>query len=294
MKRMEPSLVSGPGSDGPVTKCFLSTCPPSSAESAALAVGLNLDGKPLMPPRFHDIAWQPSQIFEEQDDPDRTLVQFPPPSFLQLRDPIVQQQKTRMDALPVPSTSGSFARVVHGLLDECDCAELIGSINEKGFTPALLNVGRGRQKLEPFVRNGHRVIVDSEALSAWLFEVLKPHLPVELYGGKLVDLNERLRFLCYTPGQEFAMHMDGNFRRPQNHPRAGDSSRVTVQLYLHDVPEEHGGATTFDLLRGGLLPCQPKAGSALIFTQDLMHEGSLLTKGLKYTVRTEAMYSKGP
>merc|ERR1712032_1419800 len=117
--------------------------------------------------------------------------------------------------------------------------------------------------------------------------------PEELSGGRLVELNDRLRFLCYTPGQEFAMHMDGNYRRPQDHRRAGDSSRVTVQLYLHDVPQANGGATTFAFGGWGQaqnhVPCQPKAGSALIFTQNLMHEGSLLKKGLKYTVRTEAM-----
>ncbi|CAE8604289.1 unnamed protein product, partial [Polarella glacialis] len=87
---------------------------------------------------------------------------------------------------------------------------------------------------------------DSEELSTWLFQVLRPHLPEELCGSRLVELNDRLRFLCYTPGQEFAVHMDGNYRRPPNHPRAGDCSRVTVQIYLHDVPAENGGATTFE------------------------------------------------
>ena len=30
-----------------------------------------------------------------------------------------------------------------------------------------------------------------------------------------------------------------------------------------------------------------------MFTQDLYHEGSLLSSGIKYTVRTEAMYGHG-
>lgn len=276
-----------------VRKGFLSTCPPSASESAVLARGLLLDGKPLAPPQLLEVNWQSGQKFEEQDDPDRTQQPFAPPSFLKHKDPLAQQRKTRSEDLPVPSTwgNGSFARVVYGLLDESDCAELIDRINEKGFTPALVNIGRGRQQLKPFVRNGQRVIADSVALSTWLFQVLRPHLPEELCGGKLVELNDRLRFLCYTPGQEFAKHTDGNYRRPPNHPRAGDCSRVTVQIYLHDVPDENGGATTFEFgLQGGRLPCQPKARAALIFTQDLRHEGSPLTKGLKYTVRTEAMY----
>merc|ERR1711918_208117 len=52
----------------------------------------------------------------------------------------------------------------------------------------------------------------------------------------------------------------------------------------------HGGATTF-IGDSKQLPYQPKGGSALIFTQDLFHEGSLVSAGIKYTLRTEAMYT---
>eukprot|EP00415_Alexandrium_ostenfeldii_P000399 UN0399 len=145
----------------------------------------------------------------------------------------------------------------------------------------------------PEVRDGHRVIVDSKELADWLLELLRPHLPGELdTGRRLVELNERLRFLCYTPGQSFDAHFDGCYSRPKGHPRAGDSSQITVQLYLHDVPEANGGATTFFPGRASQVWHQPAAGSVLIFTQDLEHEGSILTAGLKYTLRTEVMYSK--
>ena len=62
-------------------------------------------------------------------------------------------------------------------------------------------------------------------------------------------------------------------------------SRITIQLYLHDVPEEFGGATTF-LGKTKDFACQPKCGSALVFTQNLLHEGSLVREGVKYTMRT--------
>ena len=55
-------------------------------------------------------------------------------------------------------------------------------------------------------------------------------------------------------------------------------SRITVQMYLHDVPEEFGGATTF-IGKDKDYPCQQKCGSALIFTQNLVHEGSLVKEG---------------
>ena len=70
----------------------------------------------------------------------------------------------------------------------------------------------------------------------------------------------------------------------------GDCSKVTVQLYLHDVPTEFGGATKFFPGRAHSVQHQPTAGSVLLFTQDLEHEGSLVREGIKYAVRTEAMY----
>jgi len=272
------------------TSCFCQQALPSAQECGALVEGLTLDGRPLAPPQFHSVDWFEGQEFTQHDDPDRTQEPFLPPSFVQHKDPQKQRDKTWSEELPIP-VENSFARVVHGLLDDDDCAVLIDCINRKGFTPALINVGHGRQKLQPYARDGHRVIADNVELSAWILQVLEPYLPGQLWGGKLVELNERLRFLCYTPGQEFKMHYDGNFSRPRGHPRAGDSSRITVQIYLHDVPPSHGGATTFNLgKQGGLLPCQPKAGSALLFSQDLEHGGSVLLRGLKYTLRTEAMY----
>merc|ERR1711972_291829 len=96
------------------------------------------------------------------------------------------------------------------------------------------------------------------------------------------------------PGQEFQAHYDGCFIRPPGCPSSGDASKVTLQLYLHDVPKRSGGATTFLFDDGTKLPCQPRAGSVLLFTQDdMLHEGSLVRSGLKYTMRTEAMY-RGP
>jgi hypothetical protein len=68
---------------------------------------------------------------------------------------------------------------------------------------------------------------------------------------------------------------------------------ITVQLYLHDIPKEFGGATTFippESIGGDRVAYQPEAGSVLLFTQDLPHEGSKVEQGIKYTVRTEVMY----
>jgi len=274
---------------------FSSTTPPSEDAAAELAASMpTLAGNRLEPPRFFKTRWQVGQVFTSRDDPDRTMESWSPPDFALRKDPTLQHERMTIEELSVPRMGPSrFAHVLRHAIDEEDCGSLIASVNAKGFTPALLNVGMDQQRLMPLVRDGHRVIVDSPELTAWLFEVLRPYLPEELEDGyRLSGLNERLRFLCYTPGQSFDEHMDGCYRRPHGHPQAGDRSRITVQIYLHDVPAHCGGATTFFPGRSAAVAHQPEAGSVLLFTQDLTHEGSLVKAGIKYTLRTEAMYTK--
>mmetsp|Transcript_114808 Transcript_114808/g.356584 ORF Transcript_114808/g.356584 Transcript_114808/m.356584 type:complete len:367 (-) Transcript_114808:88-1188(-) len=274
-----------------------STKPPSEELVEELARQMPaLAGRPLERPCFHETGWRPGQRFTAAEDPDRTRMPWAPPAFALEGSAGAAQREhltAEADELELPTgAAGSFARVVRGVLCDEECAELLAHVNAKGFTPALVNMGGDLQQLMPHYRDGHRVIVDSPEVAARLFEALRPHLPDQLpNGSRLVELNERLRFLCYTPGQSFDEHYDGCYRRPLGHPRMGDRSYVTVQVYLHDVPEDCGGATTFYPGRGSAVAYQPEAGSALLFTQDLPHEGSLVKAGIKYTLRTEAMYS---
>jgi len=270
---------------------------PDPDKAASMAAQMpKLAGQDLSAPRFHSTGWHVNQRFTAEDDPDRTRLPWRPPKFVSYKDPALQEAVAEELRLPeevskTPGYGQSFARVVRNVLDEKNCAELIASVNAKGFTPALLNIGGGNQQLVPGARDGHRVIVDSPELAEWLLAVLLPFLPDELEdGSRLAEMNERLRFLCYTPGQEFPAHCDGCFERREGHPREGDFSFVTVQLYLHDVPQAHGGATTF--VMKGRPRHQPEAGSVLLFTQDLLHEGSLVERGIKYTLRTEVMYAR--
>ena len=275
-----------------------------------------LDGASLEPPRHHPVAWYVGQRFSEADDPDRMKEAWEAPMFVATKDPVSQRPRTTVEELQLPegcrakrSTSApSFARVVHNVLEPRECAEVLAAVNKKGFTPALVNIGSGMQIFEPGYRDSSRCVVDSSAFSAYLLEVIRPHLPA-LWRTKpppngrernliIDELNERCRFLVYhRRGQSFAAHFDGSYVRPDDHPKAGARSTVTVQLYFHDVPEAHGGATTFLDASGGAardVRCQPRCGSVLLFTQDLYHEGSKLFAGVKYTLRTEVMYRAPP
>ena len=65
-----------------------------------------------------------------------------------------------------------------------------------------------------------------------------------------------------------------------------------MQLYLNEGYQ--GGETNFihRFEPGKKVPCKPKTGMVLIFQHDLLHEGSELLKGRKYTLRTDVMYRR--
>eukprot|EP00419_Tripos_fusus_P025811 CAMPEP_0172699012 /NCGR_PEP_ID=MMETSP1074-20121228/29872_1 /TAXON_ID=2916 /ORGANISM="Ceratium fusus, Strain PA161109" /LENGTH=291 /DNA_ID=CAMNT_0013520141 /DNA_START=26 /DNA_END=901 /DNA_ORIENTATION=- len=243
---------------------------------ATLAQGSELNGWPLEAPRL---------ARGHADNCDGYFME--PPSFVLWKDSAEQHSNTWSDDVPLPLGASvlaqgskigtSFARMVHGILEPSECAELVSWSNKKGFKA---------------LGNRYRCMIDCPAFTSYLFQVLRPYLPEALRHGReqLEELNERCRFLCYTPGQEFSEHCDACYERPRGHPKEGQISRITVQLYLHNVPHENGGATTF--LGRERVHCQPRCGSALLFTQDLRHEGSILSAGLKYTMRTEVMYKE--
>ena len=104
-------------------------------------------------------------------------------------------------------------------------------------------------------------------------------------------------------GDHFSPHLDGPWV-----PSEEESSVFTVVMYLNSDFE--GGATSslkkvlFPMcklsiiiwprpslpLGGVLCSVSPKAGTALIFNHDTVHEGQPVTQGTKYIIRTEIIF----
>eukprot|EP00656_Telonema_subtile_P058100 TRINITY_DN9737_c0_g2_i2.p1 TRINITY_DN9737_c0_g2~~TRINITY_DN9737_c0_g2_i2.p1 ORF type:complete len:200 (+),score=28.77 TRINITY_DN9737_c0_g2_i2:129-728(+) len=163
------------------------TTPEQLTALAAQAPPLN--GRPLEPPRLHPVQWTSGQVFSTKQDPDRMREPWAPPEFLQdlsTKQPVVTAQE-----LVVPGEG--FACVLRNVLTPSQCAALITSVNLKGFTPALLNIGAGEQQLAPAYRDGYRVIVDCQQLADWLLPRVAPHLPEKISRFRFVGLNEVLR-----------------------------------------------------------------------------------------------------
>jgi len=228
----------------------------------------------------------------------------------------------------IPITGrNSFAIVLHNVLSPEECQSLIYKCESEGFDDALVQGPTGKQILRQDIRSCGRCIIDdaglADAIYARILNAVRGtkhekkimHAPwitalssrsghdgssdeLTVDGGgeeiTAVGLNERLRFLKYGPGHFFAPHQDLRFvRGPECGERAGETSHVTVQVYLND--KFKGGATRFLADNGRRhYDVRPRMGSLLLFDHDLLHEGERVSRGIKYSVRSDVMFSRTP
>lgn len=99
------------------------------------------------------------------------------------------------------------------------------------------------------------------------------------------SINERLSFLKYGAGHFFGSHCDYLQTLPD-----GRKASVTLQIYLGDDGVE-GGATRIYGTKNRVFDVEPKKGRALIFQhRHVYHSGEKVTKGFKYTLRSDFMF----
>ena len=165
-------------------------------------------------------------------------------------------------------------------LSASECAALITLTEGVGYEAAPITTAAGFV-MRPDIRNNTRVILDDDARSAALWSRLSPLVPAVSGEDRPIGLNERFRFYRYDPGERFALHTDGCYRR-QN----GEESLLTLMIYLNDG--FGGGETTFPELD---VRITPKTGMLLLFRHELLHAGEAVTRGRKYVLRSDVMYS---
>ena len=207
------------------------------------------------------------------------------------RDP--SWSPAQVEAHPL-DLGGPWAYILDHVLTPVECLRLINATEARGYEMAQVNVGYGRQRLMPEIRNNDRCIVDSLPDADLLWDRIRAWIPATFQGFPVAGLNERLRFLRYTRGQRFAPHLDGTYAREDG----SAFSLITVQLYLNDVEPAMGGSTRFFLEASDaptkLLDVVPRAGRVLLFEHRILHEGAALAGGIKYACRTDVMYSSCP
>lgn len=169
--------------------------------------------------------------------------------------------------------------VIENFLTEKECEDLILFSETKGYEEATVSLKSGAKMMKN-IRNNERLIYEDEILAQQYWEKLKPFCPEKLDTAIAIGLNEQFRFYKYQSNQRFKRHIDGRFQRNEQ-----EESRVTFMMYLNQDFE--GGETNFDDLS-----ISPKTGMALCFIHELKHEGSPVTKGIKYVLRSDVMYQQ--
>jgi len=199
--------------------------------------------------------------------------------------------------LPDSQDSHKLCKSVDSILSTQECNAIIARAEEAGFKPALLNTGFGIEVYRPELRSSDRCIIDDIPFAEHMFERVREVLPETFEerntGWKICGLNERMRILRYEKGNSFPPHFDGCFRRNNGM----EQSFHTVMIYLNSGGEDgsfQGGSTVFHSRTSNenFTDYVPRCGSMLVFDHELLHEGALLERGVKYAIRTDVMYTR--
>ena len=233
-----------------------------------------------------------------------------PSDFLCGSAPGMTKQTIDFSALNLPEYRHCYAVLIDGAFTAAECQDLICAAEATSngeWEPAMVNVGGGRQRAIPDVRDCGRIIWDDRDIMGRVWDRVKDQVP-EIHrlefpprqsrGGfalgkevwNATRLNERMRFLKYTDGQYFKPHQDGTYLTPDGTER----SYYTLHLYLNESKGLKGGATEFFSRRWTPeYKVEPKVGRVLIFQhRDLLHSGEDVESGTKYTMRTDLMFRK--
>jgi hypothetical protein len=144
-------------------------------------------------------------------------------------------------------------------------------------------------------RNHYRIQINDENTASKIFDRIHQILPDSMKyidNKKAVGCSDNIRIYKYDssqPNQSFGLHIDES----NNHN--GKVSKCTVLIYLSNV---EAGKTLFYSGHGKSLKLvnsiEPLVGRLLIHGHGhrcLLHEGEVVTKGIKYCLRTDILYS---
>ena len=239
------------------------------------------------------------------------------PSVLQLD---TQQAKT-INKVPVPFVANAF--VLTNVLSKKECAQLVAVSESLGFHHdvdySFIGAVESNKSAARTSAGGDRaaglVWLIDPMVDRLIFDRVRAHLPQEVggggdpVGGRLAGINARWRVYRYDQGCVYRPHIDGAWPGSGLSPDGsrcvydafGDRwSHFTFLIYLNEDFE--GGSTVFYTPGSseGVLEARgvsPRVGNVLIFphgesSESLIHEGSAVTQGTKYVIRSDVLYYK--
>jgi hypothetical protein len=201
----------------------------------------------------------------------------------------------------VPGVPGAF--VLSNVLTPHECDQMRTLSEAMGYTTdAPVSLGRHIR------RNENCVWIADDTLWKPIWTRVARHMPAEVAGGRPAGLNQRMRLYKYGVEDIFRLHTDGSWAGSAVDTRGklvrdsyGDRwSQLTFLIYLDD--DYDGGETTFWVpdaahsSSGEMHSVSVPLGGVLCFFHgehplSPLHEGSLVTRGIKRIVRSDVLYT---
>ena len=180
--------------------------------------------------------------------------------------------------------------VLRGVLSPEECKTIVDASESEGYQRAEEYCFMYRN------RQNDRFMADDPELASFIWDRTKQFIPAKMKvqgtNWKVEGLNSRFRFCKYngSKGHYFGAHTDGMYTRDEDH-----MSLLTCMLYLNGTKDFEGGLTNFiDFnTRSVNYSISPAPGLCAVFPQGSMqyfHEGTRVTSGTKYILRTDVMY----
>jgi hypothetical protein len=227
-----------------------------------------------------------------------TQVRAYPPNTLQF-----QSKKLAVDRVNVPFVPGAF--VLRHVFTPHECRQLMDAAIAMGFSGDVdYTFGyevESSARLESRPAEGCFWMMDDSILEP-VMDRIRTLLPATIDGRPLAGIHARWRFYRYNVGTIYRPHIDGSW--PGSGVTAdgtyvfdvfGDRwSCLTFLIYLNDDFED--GTTTFYVPSVDARGVKPCAGHVLCFPHGsldaALHEGSAVTRGCKYVMRSDVLYMK--
>lgn len=177
---------------------------------------------------------------------------------------------------------------IDSVFSPLECQALIDRAEAIGFEAATVRSADG-PKMMTRIRNNDRVTIDDLILADRMWQRIQ-HLVPEIDSAIPCGVDSQLRFYRYHPGQQFRRHKDGAVTNS-----VGQTSKLSYMIYLNDECE--GGNTAFreyyvteGISHNTEFIVTPTVGMALLFRHELRHEGTPVTAGVKYVLRSDVFF----